>query len=281
MLFRSPQEKPKEVKPAPRMPDGKPDLRGIWNLRSDGRFFGLRTPEMARNRQEVAVTEAEEALTPAAREKYKDRLQRGKVRTIERDLLDPTIKACAPPGPSRTIQRGIPFEVIQIPGRVILRYEMEHWVRDVWMDGRQHPKDAPPTWMGHSIGWWDGDSLVVETVGVNDLTWLDSPGHPHSEAMKLTERYTRVNHDTLEIQLTFDDPETYVKPLASNKLTWRLMPEAEIAEWVACEDRLHINLETDVCKITGAWEFEAYCNRRNQGSLKKEPQQTGTPPIRY
>jgi hypothetical protein len=254
---------PAEVKPAPRLPDGKPDLSGVWTVRGDNRIFGTRQGGTGR---EQAVTPAEEALKPEVREKYRAQLQAGKLRTIERDNFDPAIRACAPFGTSRMIQQGRPFEIFQIPGRVIFRYEQEHWVRNIWMDGRGHPQDLIPTWMGHSIGRWDGDTLVVDTAGFNDLTWLDSPGHPHSESLRLEQRYTRVNHDTMEIQLTVHDPEIYTKPLVSNKLTYRLIPNGEITEWVNCEDRLNMHMEMDVCEITGAWEYEAYCKKRETGA---------------
>ena len=116
---------------------------------------------------------------------------------------------------------------------------------------------------------------------MNDLTFLDSPGHPHSEALHVVERYTRVNHDALEVSMTFDDPEIYAKPLVTNKLTFRLMPNDEIGEWVACEDRIRLNMETDVCKITGGWEFEAYCNRRKKGEQADTSQPAKTSPGGY
>lgn len=263
---------PAEVKPTPRLLDGKPDLAGVWTVRGDNRIFGVRQGGTGR---EQTVTPAEEAMRPEVREKYRAQLQAGKLRTIERDVFDPAIRACAPFGTSRLIQQGRPFEIFQIPGRVIFRYEQEHWVRNIWMDGRGHPQDMPPTWMGHSIGRWDGDTLVVDTVGFNDLTWLDSPGHPHSESLRLEQRYTRVNYDTLEIQLTVHDPEIYTRPIVSNTLTYRLIPNGEITEWVNCEDRLNIQLEMDVCAITGAWEYEAYCKKREQGPGAAAPPSRG------
>jgi hypothetical protein len=133
------------------------------------------------------------------------------------------------------------------------------------MDGRQHPKDLVATWMGHSIGRWDGDTLVVDTVGFNDLTWLDRPGHPHSKQLRLEERYTRINQTTVEVQVTVDDPEIYTKPVPANKLMFGLVPGDELPEWVACEDRVVVNLETDPCKVTGAREYEAYCADRKKG----------------
>ena len=218
------------------------------------------------------MTAAEAALTPAAREKYKVQLQAGKVRTIERDLHDPSILGCAPLGFTRMIQQGRPFEIVNLPNRTFFHYEWDHWPRDVWMDGRQHPKDAPPTWMGHSTGKWDADALVVDTVGFNDMTWLDSAGHPHSESLHTVERYTRPNYETLQIQITFEDPEVYTKPLVGNTMTFRLMPGGQIMEWVTCDDRIRLVMqEPDVCKISGGWEFEAYCSKRKNDQQANAP----------
>jgi hypothetical protein len=214
-------------------------------------------------------TAAVEAMRPEAREKYKDQLSAGRIRTIDRDLFDPYVKACAPVGITRLINEGggagRPFEIIHLPNRIFLHYEWDHWPRDIWMDGRAHPANQLPTWMGHSIGKWDGDTLVVDTVGFNDLTWLDTNGHPHSQSLRMVERYRRVNQDSMEIQVTFEDPEIYTKPLVGNTMTLRLSPNIEFTEWVTCDDRIRIVLDTDVCKISAGWEFEAYCVRREKG----------------
>jgi hypothetical protein len=245
-------------KPAPRLPDGKPDLSGVWSRRgTPSRWFA----------EHYAV----EAMRPAAREKYKDQVAAGTIRTIRRDLYDPYIRACAPVGISRLITegggRGRPFEIFNVPNRLFFHYEWGSMPRTVWMDGRSHPdfNITPTTYMGHSTGRWDGDTLVVDTVGFNDLTWIDTYGTPHSESLHMIERYRRVNLDTMEIQITFEDPEIYAKPLVGNTMTLARIPDGEIQEWVNCDDRIRAMNETDVCKITGAWEYEAYCNRREKG----------------
>jgi len=260
----------KDSRPVPRLPNGKPDLSGVWTQarESPGRHFGSASGDGQRQgRVEVEVTTAEAAMKPEAREKYREQLAAGKVRTIQRDLFDPTIKACAPLGFPRLIQQGRPVEILNLPDRLFFRYEVDHFPRDIWMDGRAHPDPniTPPSWMGHSVGHWAGDTLVVDTVGFNDLTWLDSPGHPHSEALRTTERYTRVSYDRLEIQITFDDPEIYTKPVVGNTLIYRLVPNGELVEWVQCDDRIRELLKMDVCAIKEAWEFEAHCKRREAG----------------
>ena len=116
------------------------------------------------------------------------------------------------------------------------------------------------------------DALVVGTVGFNDMTWVDSAGHPHSESLHTVERYTRPNYDTLQVQITFEDPEVYTKPLVGNTMTFRLMPGGQIMEWVTCDDRIRLVMqEPDVCKISGGWEFEAYCSKRKNDQQANAP----------
>ena len=112
-------------------------------------------------------------------------------------------------------------------------------VRRIYMDGREHPEGWPFGWMGHSIGNWDGDTLVVDTVGLNDRTWMDRGGTPHSDALHVVERFRRVAHDTLEIDFLFDDPKAFTKPWGAKKV-YRLRPDWEVLEDIACEEYLDI-----------------------------------------
>src|ERR1700688_2762866 len=110
-----------------------------------------------------------------------------------------------------------PAEIIQLPEqkRIIMIFEgATHIWREIFMDGRQHPDgDAlNPTYLGHSVGHWEGDTLVVDVVGFNEETWIDAAGHPHTEALHVTERYTRTDSLTLHYETTIDDPKTYTKP---------------------------------------------------------------------
>ncbi len=259
----------RDTRPAPRLPDGKPDLSGVWVRASESpmRHFNGADGSQRRGRVEVAVTTAEALMRPEAGLRYRDQLAAGKARTIQRDLYDPYIKACAPLGFPRLIQQGRPVEILNLPNRLFFRYEVDHFPRDIWLDGRSHPDFTitPSTWMGHSTGRWDGDTLVVDSVGFNDMTWLDSPGHPHSESLHTVERYTRASYDRLEIQVTFDDPEIYTGPLIGNTFIYRLVPDGEIIEWISCDERIRSLMQMDVCEIREAWEFEAYCRRREAG----------------
>jgi hypothetical protein len=115
-------------------------------------------------------------------------------------------------------------------------FEYGHNIRQIFTDGRGHLQDAEPTWMGDSIGHWEGDTLVAETTGLNDKTWFGYGGQPHSDALRVVERFRRVDHDTLMIDITLDDPKAYTTPLHTQK-KYILKPVWNIMEFV-CEDNL-------------------------------------------
>jgi len=144
------------------------------------------------------------------------------------------VDQCFPPGVPRLYYHPFPMEIMQIPGRVVMIFEYDHFVRYIYTDGRQHPgEDLAPTWMGDAIGHWEGDTLVVDTVGFNDKTWLDRLGHPHSENLHLVERIHR-DHDNLIDDITIDDPKAYTKPWTAQRV-FQLKPKWQLAEYV-CED---------------------------------------------
>lgn len=140
---------------------------------------------------------------------------------------DPILR-CDPPGMPRIM--GGAFEVIQIPGRILLFFESDHVHREIWMDGRGLPKDPDPTWYGYSIGKWDGDTLVVDTAGFNDKSWIDGWGNVHSDEMHVVERYRRVDQNTLELTMTLDDPKAYTNQLVSGMKVFKLHPKYELIE---------------------------------------------------
>jgi hypothetical protein len=111
--------------------------------------------------------------------------------------------------------------------------------RQIFMDGRQHPEDPQPTWMGYSVGTWEGDDLVVDTRGFNDQSWLDGAGHPHSDQMRVIERFSRRSVGAMDIAVTIDDPRAYTRPLTYVQRQ-RLQPETELIEYV-CENAKNIS----------------------------------------
>jgi hypothetical protein len=148
---------------------------------------------------------------------------------------DPITK-CFPPGVPRIyLIRAEPFEIMQAPGRVVMLFEYDHFVRNIHTDGRQHAKDPAPTWMGDAVGKWEGDTLVVDTVGFNDKTWIDNDGHPHSEDMRVVERIRRVSHDTLTIDTTIEDPKAYTKPWGGHAI-YELKPDWELGEMMCADN---------------------------------------------
>lgn len=120
-----------------------------------------------------------------------------------------------------------PFQIVQMPKRVLILYLFERRWRVIWTDGRALPTDPDPRWYGYSVGTWvDDNTLVVTTIGTNATTWLNNSGDPHSEGLKVEERYHRVNRDRLELTVTIDDPTIYTKTwVARDKLPFRRMSE--------------------------------------------------------
>lgn len=148
---------------------------------------------------------------------------------------DPVDK-CYPPGIPRLYYHPFPMEILQVPGRVVMVFEYDHFVRYIYTDGRPHPADLSPTWMGDAIGHWEGDTLVVDTIGFNDKTWLDRAGHPHSDALHLIERLRRSDLNTLVDDMTIEDPKAYTKPWTARR-TFQLKPKWNIMEFV-CTDQV-------------------------------------------
>lgn len=206
-------------------PSSSPDLSGIWNRRGSAstRYLGY------------AFTKDEPPMTPWAVERFKANRPSFGPHAVT-DTNDPTY-SCFLPGIPRIYVHPDPFEIIQTPGRVIMVFEYEDIVRQIWTDGREHPKNVDPSerlWMGDSIGHWEGDTLVVDTTDFNDKTWLDRAGHPHSEDLHVVERIRRIDHDNLQIDLKLEDLKAYTQPITS-ELNYQLRPGWKIMEH-ACTD---------------------------------------------
>lgn len=131
-------------------------------------------------------------------------------------INDPVQNYCDPPGVSRVYLYPWEFKFIQTPGTVYILYEYTRMWRAIPLN-QPHSKDPDSTWLGESVGKYDGDTLVVDTIGFNDKTWLDHLGHPHSDALHLIERFRRLDHDTLQLQMTVDDPKAYTQTFTGTK----------------------------------------------------------------
>jgi hypothetical protein len=211
-----------------------PDLTGVWRR---SRHAPDKTRKYTIYELAFTISNDPPPMTPWGQEQFNANKPNLGPRSVSLSETNDPIMKCFPPGVPRIyLIRGEPVEIARIPGRVLMLFEYDHFVRNIYMNGRPHPKDLNPSWMGDSIGKWDGDTLVVDTVGFNDKTWLDNDGHPHSEDLHVVERIRRVNHDTLMIDTTIEDPKTYTKPWTAHWI-YELKPGWEIGEMV-CEDNM-------------------------------------------
>jgi len=160
------------------------------------------------------------------------------------DYVNPTTGkdvGCLPPGVPRIYIQPFLFEIIQTHDRVVELFEFDHHMRQIFIDGRQHPKDPDHTWMGDSIGWYEGDTLVIDTIGLNDKTWIDRGGLPHSEHLHVIERIRRPSSDALEINITIDDPKAYTQTWSGYR-NFKSRPTWNLKEFI-CADNADYNEE--------------------------------------
>ena len=211
---RTPDGKPNLTAPAPRTADGKPDLSGIW-LTPSGKWLN----NLAADGVEVPFKPWAEALL---RERQ---AANGKGRPSER---------CLPHGITDFDALATPTKIIQTPVVTVILFEAYNHYRQIFTDGRPLPKDPEPSWLGYSVGKWEGDVFVVDTIGFNDKTWLDDGGHPHSEALHVTERFRRVDFGHLHTQITIDDQKAYTRPWTV-MIPKDLMADTELIEFI-CEN---------------------------------------------
>jgi hypothetical protein len=210
--------------PAPRTPDGKPDLSGLW--RASVNYIS----DLTRGAKagEVALLPAAEALVKRRRENF------------SRD--DPSAK-CVPGGVPRStlVSAAYPLRIVTAAGRVVILYEaIQSWC-EIHTDGRDLPPQMNPTWMGYSIGRWEGDAFVVTKAGFNDLGWLDNGGLPNTERLRVTERFRRLDFGHLEIEMTIDDPGVFRRPwTVTLPLTYQ--PDTELLEYICSENNRYFEI---------------------------------------
>lgn len=228
---RTPDGSPNLAAPPPRTPDGRPDLSGVWEALADpgGKPGGIEGIVAPRYLQDVTrdATGDGPLMLPWADALYK-------ARAANQFLDNPQIR-CLPSGVPRLHALTAPYKMVQGRDLVMVLYELGTMFRQIFLDGRGHPVDPQPTWMGYSIGRWEGDSLVVETVGFNDRTWLDGTGHPHTERMRLTERFTRRSVGRMDLEITIDDRDAYTRPIRYIQ-PQVLLPDTELIEYVCAEN---------------------------------------------
>jgi hypothetical protein len=211
---RTPDGKPNLSAPAPKTADGKPDLSGIWTG-TDDKYF-----------RDLTVGGPPAPMLPWAEALFKERkgnLEKGhpSERCLGHGVTDYDTQM--------SLRR-----VIQTPGIIGILFEGYNHYRQIFLDGRPLPKPTQPSYMGYSVGKWEGDTLVVDTNGLNNEGWLDMDGHPQTESTHITERFRRRDFGHIDLQLTIDDSAAYTKPWSAN-VHWGYAPDEELIESI-CEN---------------------------------------------
>jgi hypothetical protein len=207
-----------------------PDWSGVWNP-AELNIFDPTAPHDPQNKKNSSAAYMREF--PPYNAEWEARYQKNLADNAAGKPVDPTA-GCVPGGMPRIMTTPYPFEVVIQPNRVLILHEVSSQVRRIWTDGRKHPADLDPTYMGHSIGHWEGDTLVVDTVGLRGDTVFDVTAAPHSDQIHVTERIRRLSATKLEDRLVVQDPVAFTKPWLVVR-TYDLKPDWEIKEYV-CEE---------------------------------------------
>ncbi len=235
---RNADGKPDLSAAAPRSVDGRPDLSGIWQpaAEPDGQAGGIEGIVAPKYLIDITrdLAPGDVPFQPSAEALYKQRNANSR--------RDNPLVRCLPAGVPRLNAYTHPYKIVQTPELIVVLYESLTMFRQIFLDGREHPRDPQPSWMGYSVGRWDGDTLVVETVGFNDKTWLDGSGHPHSDAMRLTERFKRRDFGHMDIEVLIDDPKAYTKPLMYTQ-PQALLADTELLEYICAENLKEIGVQ--------------------------------------
>lgn len=200
-----------------------PDISGVWNAASG--VYGF-----------ASFTEDDPPMTPSGWARFHAAKPSQGPHGVKLFETNDRVYKCSPPGMPYIYLQLFPMQIVQTPNEVIELFEYDHTVRYIYTDGRRHPAALKPSYNGHSIGHWEGDTLVVDTIGLNGRNWLDRVGRPESAQMHIVERIRRTDDKTLQVDLRFDDPKSYTKPWTA-QIGFQLHPDWDILEHV-CEDNL-------------------------------------------
>ena len=209
----------------PRLSDGKPDFNGVWDH--------PRVADVTRNATGCGGTASgckqegtgELPFTEWVLAQWKTKEQR----------VDYSAR-CLPWGYTRAWQVEYPVEIVQTPKRIALLFESNNIFHVIHVDGSGHPKDLEPTWMGHSVGRYEGDTLLIDSVGFNGKTWIDTAEHPSSESLHVIERIRYIDAQHLSYEVTWDDPKTYTRPIKNTRVLSRMKPGEELMEYWCMEN---------------------------------------------
>ncbi len=236
---RTPDGKPNLTAPAPRALDGHPDLSGVWHIEPTP---AAELTQMYGDNSAVSVPGDDfyslskytvnffADFKPGEEPFRPDYTWRRSPPTA-----NPTAR-CLPAGIPFGQLLPAPFKIVQTPALTLfLRNEVDGTVRQIYTDGRKVPADPEPLWLGYSVGRWDAGTFVVDTTGFNDKSWFDAFGHPHSEALHVTERYHRRDFGHMEARITIEDPRTYTKPVTI-QVMYLLIPDTDVLDSYCTEN---------------------------------------------
>jgi hypothetical protein len=225
---RTADGKPDLAAPAPRASDGKPDLSGIWHRTAD-RYYN-----------DIAADLTKGDVLPWAETLYQQRKA-----DFGKDSME---VRCLPFGPAASTTPYLDLKILQTPALIVMLLDNLTY-RQIHLDGRQLPTDPNPSWMGYSVGHWEDGTLVVESTGFTDRSWLDYIGHPHTEGLRMVERFHRRDLGHLDLDITFEDPGAYAKPWTVSA-PLELFPDTELLESVCKEN------EKDIARLSGAPDLQ-------------------------
>ncbi len=217
--------------PVPKI-DGKPDLSGVWQVqgepRAPGGLFGLGESINSKYFRDILADYPADAKPLTA---YGVELLR---KHAEAGAFNPTVN-CLPDGVPHGDLLPEPFKIIHSRGVIVMLYEVETTFRQIFLDGRKLPVDPSPSWQGYSVGRWEGDTLVIDTIGFNDKGWLDARGTGHSEEMRVEERFRRRDFGHLDLTITVTDPKTFTRPITFSVIE-QLLPDTDLFEHYCLEN---------------------------------------------
>jgi len=222
--------KPNLGAPAPRTADGKPDLSGIWDIEHNRPCPPSGCFDMEVGQEFVNIGWSLKGGLP-----YQPWAAEAKKKRSEENGKDDPVTRCLPGGVVKSHTTALMRKIVQTPALVVILREADTSFRQIFTDGRPLPTVEQPTFDGYSIGKWEGDTLVVQTIGFKDGMWLDRSGSPSTDAARLTERFTRVNYGKLEIEITVDDPKAYTAPWTV-KLNHSIVLDTDLLDYTCLEN---------------------------------------------
>ncbi|HTW66492.1 MAG TPA: hypothetical protein VME17_17850 [Bryobacteraceae bacterium] len=219
----------------PRTADGHPDLSGVWQGGSLSFAVGIENAKKAGQSADQATGKPSYAPGQPNQPPYQPWAEAERQAYLARHGIDDPDGRCLLPGVPRITAMPMPLQISQTPGQVIILYEAFHGFRVIPTDGRKHPDDIDPSFLGDSVAHWEGDTLVVDVTGFNDKTWLGGVGTIHSEELHVTERYTRSRYDMINYDVTIEDPKTLTKPWIRHSALY-LRPGERLREYECAEN---------------------------------------------